>query len=80
MKVMVIMFQKSAYKNQQQPIILNKIQSSYKKLEKEMNKPPSEYEAIKKLIENNENDIKTFGNKSFKNVDKNVKIIPHKKK
>ena len=81
---MVIMFQKSAYKNQQQPIILNKIQSSYKKLEKEMNKPPSEYEAIKKLIENNENDIKTFGNKSFKNVDKkvdkNVKIIPHKKK
>ena len=76
----VIMFNKSAYRNQQQPISLNKTNSSYRKLEKEMNKPPSDYEQIKKLIETNENDIKTLSNKSFKNVDKNVKLIPHKKK
>ena len=83
----VIMFQKSVYRNQQQPILLNKTNSSYRKLEKEMNKPPSDYEQIKKLIETSdtrgapkgENDLKTFSNKSFKKVDKNVKIIPHKK-
>ena len=74
------MFQKSVYRNQQQPVILNKSQSSYKKLEKEMNKAPSDYEQIKKLIEDNDNEntLKTFSNKSFKNGDKNVKIIPHK--
>ena len=76
----VIMFNKSAYRNQQQPILLNKTNSSYRKLEKEMNKPPSDYEQIKKLIEDNENTFKTFSNKSYKNIDKNVKIIPHKKK
>ena len=78
----VIMFNKSAYRNQQQPILLNKTNSSYRKLEKEMNKPPSDYEQIKKLIEDNdgENTLKNFSNKSFKNIDKNVKIIPHKKK
>ena len=78
----VIMFNKSAYRNQQQPILLNKTNSSYRKLEKEMNKPPSDYEQIKKLIEDNdgENTLKNFSNKSCKNIDKNVKIIPHKKK
>ena len=76
----VIMFNKSAYKNQQQPILLNKTNSSYRKLEKEMNKPPSDYEQIKKLIEDNDNTFKNFSNKSYKNIDKNVKIIPHKKK
>ena len=76
----VIMFNKSAYKNQQQPISLNKTNSSYRKLEKEMNKPPSDYEQIKKLIEDNDNTFKNFSNKSYKNIDKNVKIIPHKKK
>ena len=76
----VIMFNKSAARNQQQPILLNKTNSSYRKLEKEMNKPPSDYEQIKKLIEDNENTFKDFSNKSYKNIDKNVKIIPHKKK
>ena len=78
----VIMFNNSACRNQQQPILLNKTNSSYRKLEKEMNKPPSDYEQIKKLIEDNdgENTLKNFSNKSFKNIDKNVKIIPHKKK
>ena len=73
------MFNKSAYRNQQQPILLNKTNSSYRKLEKEMNKPPSDYEQIKKLIEDNDNTFKNFSNKSYKNIDKNVKIIPHKK-
>ena len=76
----VIMFNKSAYRNQQQPILLNKTNSSYRKLEKEMNKPPSDYEQIKKLIEDNDNTFKKFSNKSYKNIDKNVKIIQHKKK
>ena len=74
------MFNKSVYRNQQQPILLNKTNSSYRKLEKEMNKPPSDYEQIKKLIEDNDNTFKNFSNKSYKNIDKNVKIIPHKKK
>ena len=75
-----MMFNKSVYRNQQQPILLNKTNSSYRKLEKEMNKPPSDYEQIKKLIEDNDNTFKNFSNKSYKNIDKNVKIIPHKKK
>ena len=77
-----MMFNKSVYRNQQQPILLNKTSSSYRKLEKEMNKPPSDYEQIKKLIEDNdsENTLKNFSNKSFKHVEKNVKVIPHKKK
>ena len=65
----VIMFNKSAYKNQQQPISLNKTNSSYRKLEKEMNKPPSDYELIKKLIEDNENTFKNFSNKSYENIE-----------
>ena len=76
----IMMFNKSVYRNQQQPILLNKTNSSYRKLEKEMNKPPSDYEQIKKLIEDNDNTFKNFSNKSYKNIDKNVKIIPHKKK
>ena len=57
-----MMFNKSVYRNQQQPILLNKTSSSYRKLEKEMNKPPSDYEQIKKLIEDNdsENTLKTL--------------------
>ena len=73
------MFNKSVYRNQQQPIVLNKTNSSYRKLEKEMNKPPSDYEQIKKLIEDNdsENTLKNFSNKS--SINNNLKILPHKK-
>ena len=78
--MIIMMFNKSVYRNQQQPMLLNKTNSSYRKLEKEMNKPPSDYEQIKKLIEDNDNTFKNFSNKSYKNIDKNVKIIPHKKK
>ena len=43
------MFHKIDYKHQQKPIFLTKGQSTYNKLEKEMNKPPSDYNAIKKF-------------------------------
>ena len=51
------MLKRIDYKHQQIPIQLSKGQSTYKKLEKEMNKPPSDYNAIKGLVENNENNI-----------------------
>ena len=51
------MFHKIDYKHQPKPIALTKGQSTSKKLEKEMNSPPSDYNSIKKLIENNENSI-----------------------
>ena len=65
------------YKHQQKPILLTKGQSTYNKLEKEMNKPPSDYNAIKSLVENNGNNIEKISN----NIQsKNVKLIAHKKK
>ena len=72
------MFSKIVYKHQQKTIQLSKGQSTYKKLEKEMNKPPSDYNAIiKKLVENNEHNIEKISN----NIQsKTVKLIPHKKK
>ena len=71
------MFHKIDYKHQQKPILLTKGQSTYNKLEKEMNKPPSDYNAIKSLIENNGNNIEKISN----NIQsKNVKLIAHKKK
>ena len=71
------MFHKIDYKHQQKPILLTKGQSTYKKLEKEMNKPPSDYNAIKSLVENNGNNIEKISN----NIQsKNVKLIAHKKK
>ena len=51
------MLKRIDYKHQQKPILLTKGQSTYNKLEKEMNKPPSDYNAIKSLVENNENNI-----------------------
>lgn len=46
-----------------------------------MNEAPKEYDQIKKLIENKENnDLKMFSSNSFINVDKKVKLFPHKKK
>ena len=71
------MFSKIDYKHQPKPMPLTKIQSSYSKLEKEMNKPPSEYDAIKRLVENNENNLEKISNSI---QTKNVKFISHKKK
>ena len=67
----------SCPKRQQKPILLTKGQSTYNKLEKEMNKPPSDYNAIKSLVENHGNNIEKIRN----NIQsKNVKLIAHKKK
>ena len=71
------MFHKIDYKHQQKPILLTKGQSTYNKLEKEMNKPPSDYNAIKSLVENNGHNIETISNNIQSN---NVKLIAPKKK
>ena len=62
---------------QNTPPLLTKPQSSYKKLEKAMNEPVKEYNAIKSLVENNENSIEKIGNITQL---KNVKLLPHQKK
>ena len=73
------MFHRLNLKNEPKPISLTKSQSSYKKLEKEMNKIPSDYEQIKKLIESSENnDLKYIDKKTSKNS--LVQLLPHKKK
>ena len=72
------MFHKIDYKHQQKPILLTKGQSTYNKLEKEMNKPPSDYNAIKRLVESDDNSIKNVDSKISKNT--LLKLIPHKKK
>ena len=72
------MFHKIDYKHQQKPILLTKGQSTYNKLEKEMNKPPSDYNAIKSLVESDDNSIKNVDSKISKNT--LLKLIPHKTK
>ena len=54
------MFNQKRYYNlqqQNQPTILAKGNSSYRKIEKAMKEPPREYEQIKKLIEQNQENI-----------------------
>ena len=70
------MFSKVDYKHQPKPIPLTKGQSNYNKLQKEMNEAPREYNAIKTLVENNENNIEKI---SHNIQSKNVKLIAHKK-
>ena len=55
-------------------MILTKNKSNYRKLEKEMNEPIKEYNSIKKL-ENN--DIENVANKKSKT---DMKLIAHQKK
>ena len=71
------MFHKISNDNKTKAIPLSNPQSSYKKLEKEMNKPPSDYNTIKSMVENKNNDLKNIDNKKSKNE---VKMIAHKKK
>ena len=71
------MFHKIDYRNQPKPILLTKGQSTYNKLQKEMNEAPKEYNAIKSLVEKNEHSIEKISN----NIQsKNIKLIPHQKK
>ena len=61
---------------------LVKIKSSYDKLEKAMNEPAKDYNAIKELVETKENsimNIKSIKNKDLKNKDMTF-IPPQKKK
>ena len=54
------MFNNKRYYNlqqQNQPTILAKVNSSYRKLEKAMKEPPREYEQIKKHVEQNQENI-----------------------
>ena len=71
------MFHKISNDNKTKAIPLSNPQSSYKKLEKEKNKPPSDYNTIKSTVENKNNDLKNIDIKKSKNE---VKILPHKKK
>ena len=71
------MFSKIDYKHQPKPLPLTKIQSGYNKLQREMNKPPSDYNSIKSLVEQNENNIEKISNSIHS---KNVKLIAHQKK
>ena len=70
------MFHKISNDNKPKEIPLSNPQSSYKKLEKQMNKPPSDYNTIKSMVENGNNSLKNIDNKKSKNE---VKLIPHKK-
>ena len=61
---------------------LVKIKSSYDKLEKAMNEPAKDYNAIKELVESKENsimNIKSIKNKDLKNKDMTF-VPPQKKK
>ena len=77
------MFNNKRYYNlqqQNQPTILAKVNSSYRKLEKAMKEPPREYEQIKKLVEQNqENIINLILKKIYINPTKNVKIMMNRK-
>ena len=59
------MFHKTDYKNQPKSIPLTSPQSSYNKLEKEMNRPPSDYNSIKSMVENG-NNLNHIDNKKIK--------------
>ena len=71
------MLKRIDYKHQTKSIPLTKGQTNYNKLQKEMNEAPKDYNAIKSLVETNENNIEKISN----NIQtKNVKLMPHKKK
>ena len=73
------MFYNNRRMNTNQPLV--KIKSSYDKLEKAMNEPAKDYNAIKELVESKENsimNIKSIKNKDLKNKD--MAFIPPQKK
>ena len=78
------MFNNKRYYNlqrQEQPTILAKGNSSYRKIEKAMKEPPREYEQIKKLIEQNQENIININDIKNSNINptKNVKIMMNRK-
>ena len=71
------MLKRIDYKHQPKPVPLTKQQSTYSKLQREMNEPAKDYNSIKKLIENNENNIEKINSN---NQSKTITMIAHKKK
>ena len=72
------MFYNNRRMNTNQTLV--KIRSSYDKLEKAMNEPAKDYNAIKELVETKENsimNIKSIKNKDLKNKD--MAFIPPQK-
>ena len=66
---------------QQQPTILAKANTSYRRLEKAMKEAPKEYDQIKKLIEQNQENIININDIKNANINptKNVKIMMNRK-
>ena len=77
--IVIVMFYNNRRMNTNQTLV--KIKSSYDKLEKAMNEPAKDYNAIKELVESKENSImkiKSIKNKDLKNKD--MAFIPPQKK
>ena len=78
------MFNKRYYnlQRQQQPTILAKANTSYRRLEKAMKEAPKEYDQIKKLVEE-KTDLNIINNIDIKNANinptKNIKIMSNRK-
>ena len=75
------MLNKRYYNLQQQPTILAKANTSYRRLEKAMKEAPKEYDQIKKLIEQNQENIININDIKNANINptKNVKIMMNRK-
>ena len=65
---------------QQQPVLFNKGNSSYRKLEKAMKEPAREYDAIKKLVEDGSIEPRVLRDNDIKNYKNDIKLIPHQNK
>ncbi len=63
----------------QKNITLTKFKTSYDKLEKEMTKPPSDYNSIKELIEEKNNHITNIQNNINIKSKNNLEIKSHRK-
>ena len=81
--VIIIMFNKKITYNKPYPfqknIPLTKFRTSYDKLEKEMTKPPSDYDSIKTLIGEKTNHITNVQNNINKKSKNNLSIQSHSK-
>ena len=67
----------SVYQNK---ALLTKFKSSYDKLEREMNKPPSDYESIKTLVEEKNNSIANIQQKNINiKSGNNINLKSHNK-
>ena len=69
------MFYNNRRMNKNQTLV--KIKSSYDKLEKAMNEPAKDYNAIKELVEKQENSITNIKNKNI--INKDIPILPKQK-